>query len=143
MKKFPKNTEFEWAVGALVTVEIDDKKYIILQKRAADDSFPGCLQVTVHGWLEKSGKIKEGTNRAERETFIDGLMREVREEVSEMIWRSQFYGNPILADEYNELQSLIDASAVPQLFFTGGKILSVSRKTTNKPDKPIVKKKPM
>lgn len=86
--KLPENTEFEWAVWALVTCEIDGKKYAILQKRTADDSFPGCLQVTIHGGLEKKWGMKTETNRAERESMIDGLKRETVEEVTEMISRS-------------------------------------------------------
>ncbi len=49
-----KNLEYihTGAVGALVTCEIRGKRCVILQKRRQSDSFPGCLQVTVHGGLE-------------------------------------------------------------------------------------------
>ncbi|MFA6080252.1 MAG: hypothetical protein WC753_02095 [Candidatus Gracilibacteria bacterium] len=81
MSKLPENTEYTGAVGALVTCEINGKKYVILQKRVADDSFPGCLQVTVHGGLK-------GTNKRKRESMSNGLGREVREEVYEILERS-------------------------------------------------------
>lgn len=86
--KLPENTEHEWAIWALVTVEIEGKKYAILQKRAENDSFPGCLQVTVHGGLKKTWEMKVGANRAERESMVDWLKREAGEEIIEIIQRS-------------------------------------------------------
>jgi len=89
MPQFSINTKYDCAVGALVTIEIEGVKRVILQKRplfkpdGKPESFPNGLDKTVRGRLDPidrlGGKIKG--------SVLNGLKREVKEEVREMIDR--------------------------------------------------------
>lgn len=61
--QLPENTEFDYAVGALVTLEIEGVKHVILQKRplfrpdGTPESFPNGLDPTVRGRLESTDRV--------------------------------------------------------------------------------------
>lgn len=106
MAKLPENTDFEWSIGTLVTLELGSQKYALLQKRpqikpdSTPESFPGCLQVTFHGKLEKRESEK-------RESFVSGLKREIQEEIIEMLWRCRI---PLTKQEKTALGYFVSAN---------------------------------
>jgi len=66
----------ERSVGAVVLLDLPgQERRAIVQIRAADDSFPGCAQITIHG------KVQKG------ESLRDALQRETHEEIREMFER--------------------------------------------------------
>lgn len=66
------------SIGALAVID-SDYPAAILQVRDASDSYPGCLQLTVHGGVE------------DQETLKAALNRETREEVCELFQRASLF----------------------------------------------------
>jgi hypothetical protein len=52
--------------------------------------------------------MKPGTNKAERESMIDGLVREVKEEVVEMLARSSL--KPYGSGNFNGIEDVLATS---------------------------------
>lgn len=63
------------SIGALAVIDNDDP-VAILQVRDTADSYPGCLQLTIHGGVEGS------------ETLKAALSRETQEEIRELFHRA-------------------------------------------------------
>jgi len=85
----PKIQQPEASVGLLVGVREQSKPAVLLQVRAADDSYPGGAQVSAHGKLTQN----EIQDLDERAAFSAALGRKLREELgqvaAEMIEASQ------------------------------------------------------
>jgi hypothetical protein len=101
------------SIGALAVIDSDDPSAIV-QVRDAEDSYPGCLQLTIHGGVE------------DEETLKAALDRETREEIRELFQRASLFPPNDLIE--NVEATIHDIRIVHRIRTTNRQVVSLSAK---------------
>ena len=128
--------EYSSTTSAVLTIELGGVKLAVLERRpklkpdGTPESYPGCLQVLLQGWIEKTGAEKTVINRDLISSKLLALREEVPTKVQEIITRSRTYKNPITWDAESQRKHLEDLANNVDLYAPPEtRILSTSRKT--------------